>query len=229
LNLHPDVAAALVKLFHAQLDLGFQGNRDRSVAEAHEAIDAALEATQSLDEDRIIRRLVNLIDAAVRTNAFQRDGSGRRRPALAIKFDSHKIEGMPEPRPYREIFVYSPRVEGLHLRFGAIARGGLRWSDRPEDFRTEVLGLVKAQQVKNAIIVPVAARGAFVPGMMPKGADRETVFAEGTACYKIFVQTLLDVTDNLEGDVVIPPPDVRRRDADDPYLVVAADKGTATF
>ena len=229
MNLHADVAQALVTLFHAQLDIGFAGNRDRSANEAREAIAAALQATQSLDEDRIIRRVLNLVDAALRTNAFQRDGAGHRRPALAIKFDSGKIDGMPEPRPYREIFVYSPRVEGLHLRFGAIARGGLRWSDRPEDFRTEVLGLVKAQQVKNAIIVPVGAKGAFVPRMMPKGADRETVQAEGTACYKIFVQTLLDVTDNLEGDVVIPPPDVRRRDGDDPYLVVAADKGTATF
>ena len=229
LNLHPDVARALVELFHSQLDMGFSGNRERAVSEAHEAIATALEATQSLDEDRIIRRLLNLIDAAVRTNAFQRDGAGHRRPALAIKFDCSKIEGLPEPRPFREIFVYSPRVEGLHLRFGPIARGGLRWSDRPEDFRTEVLGLVKAQQVKNAIIVPVGAKGAFVPRMMPIGADRETVLAEGTACYKIFVQTLLDVTDNLEGDVVLPPPDVRRRDGDDPYLVVAADKGTATF
>src|SRR6201999_3408947 len=229
LNLHPDVATALVKLFHAELELGFTGNRDRAIAEAHEAINAALEATQSLDEDRIIRRLVNLIDAAVRTNAFQRDAAGRRRPALAIKFDCARVEGLPAPRPFREVFVYSPRVEGLHLRFGAIARGGLRWSDRPEDFRTEVLGLVKAQQVKNAIIVPVGAKGAFVPRMMPVGADRETVLAEGTACYKIFIQTLLDVTDNLEGDVVLPPPDVRRRDGDDPYLVVAADKGTATF
>jgi glutamate dehydrogenase len=229
LNLHPDVARNLVTLFHAQLEAGFGGNRERSAIEARDAIAAALQATQSLDEDRIIRRVLNLVDAALRTNAFQHDGAGRRRPALAIKFDSEKIEGMPEPRPYREIFVYSPRVEGLHLRFGAIARGGLRWSDRPEDFRTEVLGLVKAQQVKNAIIVPVGAKGAFVPRMMPKGADRETVQTEGTACYKIFVQTLLDVTDNLEGDVVIPPPDVRRRDGDDPYLVVAADKGTATF
>ncbi len=229
LNLHPDVAVALVTLFRTQLEVGFGGNRERSATEARDAIMAALQATQSLDEDRIIRRVLNLVDAALRTNAFQHDGAGRRRPALAIKFDSAKIEGMPEPKPYREIFVYSPRVEGLHLRFGAIARGGLRWSDRPEDFRTEVLGLVKAQQVKNAIIVPVGAKGAFVPRMMPKGADRETVFAEGTACYKIFVQTLLDVTDNLEGDVVIPPPDVRRRDEDDPYLVVAADKGTATF
>ena len=226
---HADVAVALVRLFHAQLDMNFIGNRERTIAEAHEAIAAALEATQSLDEDRILRRLSNLLDAAVRTNAFQRDGHGHRRPALAIKFDCSKIEALPEPRPFREIFVYSPRVEGLHLRFGAIARGGLRWSDRPEDFRTEVLGLVKAQQVKNAIIVPVGAKGAFVPKMMPAGADRETIQREGTACYQIFVQTLLDVTDNLEGDVVLPPPDVRRRDGDDPYLVVAADKGTASF
>ncbi|RYZ63800.1 MAG: NAD-glutamate dehydrogenase, partial [Proteobacteria bacterium] len=139
------------------------------------------------------------------------------------------VDALPEPKPYREIFVYSPRVEGLHLRFGPIARGGLRWSDRPEDFRTEVLGLVKAQQVKNAIIVPVGAKGAFVPKQTPPGADRETVMREGTICYKIFVSTLLDVTDNLELDQVIPPPDVVRRDGDDPYLVVAADKGTASF
>jgi glutamate dehydrogenase len=229
LNLHADIAQSLVTLFHAQLDAGFTGNRERSASEAREAIAAALAATQSLDEDRILRRVLNLIDSALRTNAFQLDAAGRRRPALAIKFDSHKIEGMPEPRPYREIFVYAPRVEGLHLRFGPIARGGLRWSDRPEDFRTEVLGLVKAQQVKNAIIVPVGAKGAFVPRMMPKGADREAVQAEGVACYTIFIQTLLDVTDNLDGDVVMPPPDVRRRDGDDPYLVVAADKGTSTF
>jgi glutamate dehydrogenase len=229
LNAHADVAVALVRLFHAQLDLGFSGNRERAVSEAHAQIAAALEATQSLDEDRIIRRVLNLIDAAVRTNAFQRDGAGNRRPALAVKFDCSKVEGLPAPRPYREIFVYSPRVEGLHLRFGAIARGGLRWSDRPEDFRTEVLGLVKAQQVKNAIIVPVGAKGAFVPRMIPLGADREATLREGTACYTIFIQTLLDVTDNLDGDIVLPPPDVRRRDGDDPYLVVAADKGTASF
>ncbi|MEO6396114.1 MAG: NAD-glutamate dehydrogenase domain-containing protein, partial [Devosia sp.] len=229
LNLHPDVASSLVTLFHTLLHPAYPGNRERALSGAREAIAAALEATESLDEDRIVRRFLNLVDAATRTNAFQMDAAGMRRPALAIKFDCHKVEGMPEPRPLREIFVYSPRVEGLHLRFGAIARGGLRWSDRPEDFRTEVLGLVKAQQVKNAIIVPVGAKGAFVPKQMPKGADRETVLKEGTACYKIFVSTLLDVTDNLEGDVLIPPPDVRRRDGDDPYLVVAADKGTATF
>ena len=229
LTLHPDVATALVALFRALLDLGFTGNRDKAVGGAHETIATALEATASLDEDRIIRRLTNLVDAAVRTNAFQRDAAGSRRPALAIKFDSAKVDGLPEPKPFREIFVYSPRVEGLHLRFGPIARGGIRWSDRPEDFRTEVLGLVKAQQVKNAIIVPVGAKGAFVPRMLPPGADRDTTLKEGTACYIIFIQTLLDVTDNLDGDMVVPPPDVRRRDGDDPYLVVAADKGTASF
>ena len=228
-NLHPEVATALVGLFRAQLDLGFAGNRDKAVGGAHEAITAALDATASLDEDRIIRRLTNLVDAA---GAHQRLPARRRwdrRPALAIKFDCSKVEGLPEPKPFREIFVYSPRVEGLHLRFGPIARGGIRWSDRPEDFRTEVLGLVKAQQVKNAIIVPVGAKGAFVPRMLPVGADRDAVLKEGTACYIIFIQTLLDVTDNLDGDMVVPPPDVRRRDGDDPYLVVAADKGTATF
>ena len=226
---HPDVGQSLVALFHAHNDPQYGGNRERGVASATEALKAALEATTSLDEDRIIRRYINLIEAVVRTNAYQRDSVGDRRPALALKFDCARIDGLPAPKPFREIFVYSPRVEGLHLRFGAIARGGIRWSDRPEDFRTEVLGLVKAQQVKNAIIVPVGAKGAFVPKQMPAGADRETTLREGTACYKIFISTLLDVTDNLEGDLVTPPPDVRRRDSDDPYLVVAADKGTASF
>ncbi len=229
LTLHADVAKALIQLFKALHDPDYAGNRERSAITARETIATALEATQSLDEDRIIRRFLNLVEASLRTNAWQRDSAGARRPALAIKFECAKVDGMPEPRPFREIFVYSPRVEGLHLRFGPIARGGLRWSDRPEDFRTEVLGLVKAQQVKNAIIVPVGAKGAFVPKQMPPGADRETTQREGTACYKVFVSTLLDVTDNLDGDVVLPPPDVRRRDSDDPYLVVAADKGTASF
>jgi len=226
---HGDVAEALVTLFHADNDPHFAGHRERATKEAHETIAAAVEATTSIDDDRILRRYLNLTEAVVRTNAYQRDQSGARRPALAIKFDCTKVDALPEPKPYREIFVYSPRVEGLHLRFGPIARGGLRWSDRPEDFRTEVLGLVKAQQVKNAIIVPVGAKGAFVPRQTPAGADRETVLREGTTCYKIFVSTLLDVTDNLELDTVVPPPDVLRRDGDDPYLVVAADKGTASF
>jgi len=226
---HAGVSAALVKLFHAENDPHFIGDRKDAADKARATILAAIEATSSLDEDRILRRYLNLAEAVLRTNAYQRDHTGSRRPALALKFDCSKVAELPEPRPYREIFVYSPRVEGLHLRFGPIARGGLRWSDRPEDFRTEVLGLVKAQQVKNAIIVPVGAKGAFVPKQMPAGADRETQLREGTSCYRIFVSTLLDVTDNLEGDTVVPPPDVLRRDGDDPYLVVAADKGTASF
>ena len=226
---HADVSAALVALFHAQNHPHFADQRDLAIEAARQTIAAAIEATSSLDEDRILRRYLNLTEAVVRTNAYQRDSVGARRPALALKFDCSKIDALPEPKPYREIFVYSPRVEGLHLRFGPIARGGLRWSDRPEDFRTEVLGLVKAQQVKNAIIVPVGAKGAFVPKQTPAGADRETVMREGTSCYKIFVSTLLDVTDNIEGDAIVPPPDVLRRDGDDAYLVVAADKGTASF
>ncbi len=226
---HGEVSAALVRLFHARNDPHHAGHRERSAQIARETVQAAIEATVSLDEDRILRRYLNLVDAVIRTNAYQRDHTGARRPALALKFDCRSIDALPEPRPFREIFVYSPRVEGIHLRFGPIARGGLRWSDRPEDFRTEVLGLVKAQQVKNAIIVPVGAKGAFVPRLTPAGADRETVLREGTSCYRIFVSTLLDVTDNLDGDTVVPPPDVVRRDGDDPYLVVAADKGTASF
>jgi glutamate dehydrogenase len=229
LDAHPDVAAALITLFHAENDPGFAGHRERAINAARETIAAALEATGSIDDDRIIRRYLNLVEAVVRTNAYQRDAAGNRRPALALKFDCGRIDELPQPTPFREIFVYSPRVEGLHLRFGAIARGGLRWSDRPEDFRTEVLGLVKAQQVKNAIIVPVGAKGAFVPKQMPPKPDRETQQREGTACYKIFVSTLLDVTDNLVGNQIVAPPDVITRDAEDPYLVVAADKGTATF
>jgi len=222
-------AAALVQLFHAANDPHFATDRTAAITAAHDVITAAVAATPSLDEDRILRRYLNLVEAVVRTNAYQRDQDGGRRPALALKFDCTIIDGLPAPKPYREIYVYSPRVEGLHLRFGPIARGGLRWSDRPEDFRTEVLGLVKAQQVKNAIIVPVGAKGAFVPKQTPADADRETVLREGTACYRIFISTLLDVTDSIAGDTVLPPPDVLRHDGDDPYLVVAADKGTASF
>ena len=229
LSTQPMAAIALCALFHTLNDPAFAGGRDAAAEDERKVLAAALEATTSLDEDRILRRFLNLVEASLRTNAYQRAADGARRPALAIKFDCVKIDGLPEPRPFREIFVYAPRVEGVHLRFGAIARGGLRWSDRPEDFRTEVLGLVKAQQVKNAVIVPVGAKGGFVPKAMPAGADRETVQAEGVACYRIFVSTLLDVTDNLDGDKLVPPQNVLRRDGDDPYLVVAADKGTASF
>ena len=149
---------------------------------------------------------------------------------IAIKFESGKITDLPLPRPLYEIFVYSPRVEGVHMRFGKVARGGIRWSDRPQDFRTEILGLVKAQQVKNAVIVPVGAKGGFVPKLMPKSPTREQLQAEGVATYKLFISTLLDITDNIHHDGTIVPPDcVVRHEGDDPYLVVAADKGTATF
>ena len=149
---------------------------------------------------------------------------------ISVKFESRKLTDLPLPRPLYEIFVYSPRVEGVHMRFGKVARGGIRWSDRPQDFRTEILGLVKAQQVKNAVIVPVGAKGGFVPKLMPKGATREIVQAEGVATYKLFISTLLDITDNIAPDgAIIPPANVVRHEGDDPYLVVAADKGTATF
>lgn len=221
-------AQALVALFEA-LHNPVLTDGPRQAEAARSAIAAELEQISSLDEDNIVRRFENLIEASLRTNNWQRNARGARRPALAIKFDSHKVDGMAEPRPYREISVYSPRVEGIHLRFGPIARGGLRWSDRPEDFRTEVLGLVKAQQVKNAVIVPVGAKGGFVPKRLSVGMPRDAFMAEGTESYKIFIGALLDVTDNLVEGVVVPPENMLRRDGDDPYLVVAADKGTASF
>ena len=192
-------------------------------------IETALTEVESLDEDRIIRHFVNVVQSAVRTNFYQRGADGEPKQEIAIKLDSRKVDGMPLPRPLYEIFIYSPRLEAVHLRFGKAARGGIRWSDRPQDFRTEVLGLVKAQQVKNACIVPVGAKGGFVPKRMPAG-PREAVQAEGVATYKIFMATLLDLTDNIAPDgAIVPPADVVRHDGDDPYLVVAADKGTATF
>ena len=162
--------------------------------------------------------------------SIQTDKDGQPKPLISVKFESRKLTDLPLPRPLYEIFVYSPRVEGVHMRFGKVARGGIRWSDRPQDFRTEILGLVKAQQVKNAVIVPVGAKGGFVPKLMPKGATREVVQAEGVATYKLFISTLLDITDNIGPDgAIIPPAHVVRHEGDDPYLVVAADKGTATF
>src|SRR5690606_29034240 len=169
-----------------------------------------------------------LIQATLRTNFYQADASGKPKPYFSFKFDPQAIPEMPRPVPEFEIFVYSPRVEGVHLRGGKVARGGLRWSDREEDYRTEVLGLVKAQQVKNAIIVPGGAKGGFVPRRLPSGS-RDEIFAEGLACYRIFISGLLDITDNLKEGQVVPPANVLRYDEDDPYLVVAADKGTAAF
>ncbi|WP_424983488.1 NAD-glutamate dehydrogenase [Maritalea sp. S77] len=228
LSKHPLTAKAIVDLFHARHNPNFNGDAQLVEQNARETIKQTLDQITSLDDDTIFRRFVNLVDSSLRTNFFQRP-NGQRRPALAIKFDASKVKGLPDPRPFREIFVYSPRVEGVHLRGGMIARGGLRWSDRPEDFRTEVLGLVKAQMVKNAVIVPVGAKGGFVPKQMPANPTREEFMAEGTASYKIFIGSLLDITDNLDVDEIIPPENVNRLDGDDPYLVVAADKGTATF
>jgi hypothetical protein len=183
----------------------------------------------SLDEDRILRQVLNLVDATVRTNFYQADGSGGLPTTLAFKLDSKAVEAAPQPRPFREIWVYSPRVEGVHLRFGPIARGGIRWSDRAQDFRTEVLGLVRAQLVKNAVIVPSGAKGGFLPKQMPRTGTREEIQKEGVAAYRIFISALLDLTDNIKDGKVVPPRQVVRHDGDDAYLVVAADKGTATF
>lgn len=225
---HPGLAAKLVELFYARFDPRAEAGRDDAEAKIVAEIEDGLGQVESLDEDTIVRRFLNLVRSTIRTNFFQTGKDGRVKPTFAFKLESRKVEGLPAPKPLFEIFVYSPRVEGVHLRFGKVARGGLRWSDRPQDFRTEVLGLVKAQQVKNAVIVPVGSKGGFVPKQLPAG-PRDAWFAEGTEAYRIFINALLDVTDDLKRDDLVPPPDVVRHDGDDPYLVVAADKGTATF
>jgi glutamate dehydrogenase len=204
------------------------GKRAEQEAAAREALSGLLDRVASLDEDRILRSFMGVIEATLRTNYFQRGADGRPKGYISFKFDSARVPDLPKPKPYREIFVYSPRVEGIHLRFGPVARGGLRWSDRREDFRTEVLGLVKAQMVKNTVIVPVGSKGGFFVKRPPAG-DRDALQAEGIACYQTFIRGLLDVTDNIVGGRIVPPVDVVRHDDDDPYLVVAADKGTATF
>ncbi|NVK35248.1 MAG: NAD-glutamate dehydrogenase [Rhodobacteraceae bacterium] len=230
LNNYPQIAASLVKLFHRRfLPSINKQDREESVAAINAEIATALETVSSLDDDRILRRFQNVIQSILRTNFYQVDENGQPKTTFSFKINSGQIEELPQPRPFREIFVYSPRVEGVHLRFGKVARGGLRWSDRPQDFRTEVLGLVKAQQVKNAVIVPVGAKGGFVPKHLPPASDREAWFKEGTESYKVFINALLDLTDNLIDDKIKPPHSVERYDEDDPYLVVAADKGTATF
>jgi glutamate dehydrogenase len=234
LRKHAAVAGALVQLFYTRfdprLDLSAETRASRE-REILSGIEAALQAIDSLDEDRIIRNFVGAITAAVRTNFYQLRRDGQPKNVIAIKFASRKLDSVPAPRPLYEVFLYSPRLEAVHLRFGKVARGGIRWSDRPQDFRTEILGLVKAQNVKNAVIVPVGAKGGFVPKRLPGGGGREAVQAEGVATYKLFISTLLDITDNigLGKTGVVHPADVVRHDDDDPYLVVAADKGTATF
>ena len=230
---HAGLAGTLARLFDARFDPSNDVDAVTRLLQADEfrtEATAALEEIPSLDDDRICRAILTLIDATLRTNAFRRRSDGEFADEIAVKLNSQAVAFLPEPRPMFEIFVCSPVVEGVHLRGGRVARGGLRWSDRPEDFRTEVLGLVKAQMVKNAVIVPVGAKGGFVikqstalPG------DRDAVRAEGVDRYRRFIRSLLDVTDNLNGAVVVRPPDCVIYDEDDPYLVVAADKGTATF
>src|SRR5690606_31706422 len=223
------LAGLLLQLFETRFDPDLSLTLEQRLEQQDKLraqITAGLEQVDNLSEDRIIRRYVELICATLRTNFYQ--GGETPKPYISFKFSPAEISEMPLPLPQYEIFVYSPRVEGIHLRGGKVARGGLRWSDRQEDYRTEVLGLVKAQQVKNSVIVPAGAKGGFVAKALPEG-DREAWLKEGVACYQMFIRGMLDVTDNLDGEAVVPPARVMRHDSDDPYLVVAADKGTATF
>ena len=224
---NPDLTRLIVSLFHALHDPDLEGNPNTRSADIRQRIDSELESVESADEDRILRRFVNLADATLRTNFYQLQEDGSPPPAIALKFDSAAVAELPSPRPWREIFVYSPRFEAVHLRGGRVARGGIRWSDRREDFRTEILGLVKAQMVKNSVIVPVGAKGGFVLKRPP--ADPAGFRAEGVACYRLFMSAMLDITDNLVDGETVERDRVVRHDGDDPYLVVAADKGTATF
>jgi glutamate dehydrogenase len=224
LNDNPAIAQKLAQLFALKFDPAHESGRAETLAAQQEAIEAQLTEVASLEQDRVLRQFLAAMGATVRTNAYQ---SGK--DCLSFKLRSREIPNVPEPRPFFEIWVYSPRVEGVHLRGGKVARGGLRWSDRRDDFRTEILGLVKAQQVKNTVIVPVGSKGGFVLKKAPLASDREAFMAEGVACYKTFLSGLLDVTDNMVKGAVVPPVNVVRHDEDDPYLVVAADKGTASF
>jgi glutamate dehydrogenase len=229
----PAIARLIIDLFQTKFDPGLFASPDQRAAQGGEvfnAIISALQAVESLDADRVLRRMALLVRAITRTNFYQIGADDRPKPYISFKIASQTLDDLPVPKPYREIFVWAPHVEGVHLRFGPVARGGLRWSDRRDDFRTEVLGLVKAQNVKNAVIVPVGSKGGFYPKRLPRGGTAEAVRAEGVRAYRTFLCGLLDLTDNLDGEgAVIRPQGVIAHDGDDPYLVVAADKGTATF
>jgi glutamate dehydrogenase len=224
---HPEIATMLLGLFVARFD---PDRRDDLVADQiSEEIGEAIDAVESLDEDRILRSFLDVVRAILRTNFFRVDAEGRPAPYLSLKLDPSRVPLLPLPRPQFEVFVYSPRVEGVHLRGGRVARGGIRWSDRPEDFRTEILGLMKAQMVKNALIVPVGAKGGFVVKRPPPEGGREALLEEAIACYETFLLGLLDVTDSIVGGEIVAPEQAVSHDEGDPYLVVAADKGTASF
>ncbi|KTC97144.1 NAD-glutamate dehydrogenase [Legionella geestiana] len=229
LNNNPALARKLVELFELRFVLNQEESREERTDALAKQIIADLDAVTNLDEDRIIRQYVHTILATLRTNYYQMDKAGNPRNYISIKLNSRAVPGLPKPMPLYEIFMCSPRVEGVHLRGGKVARGGLRWSDRREDFRTEILGLMKAQQVKNSVIVPSGAKGGFVPKQMPANPSREDMMAEGILCYRLFIRSLLDITDNYVEGKVQKPAGVVCHDGDDPYLVVAADKGTATF
>ncbi|HTI16959.1 MAG TPA: NAD-glutamate dehydrogenase, partial [Trinickia sp.] len=226
---NPALSRHLAELFIARFDPAADSRRAACSEALQRGIEEALDQVPNLDEDRILRQFLGVIMATVRTNYFQRDAFGQPLPYLSFKLDPQRVPGLPDPKPMFEIWVYSPRVEGVHLRGGRVARGGLRWSDRREDFRTEVLGLMKAQMVKNVVIVPVGSKGGFVVKNPPSTGDRDAFMREGVACYQTFLRGLLDITDNRVGGAVVHPREVVRHDGDDPYLVVAADKGTATF
>ena len=229
---NPEVVEALLALFELKFALGGDDveARKAQAEDARAQIDALLQKVASLDHDRVLRRLSALIGAMQRTNYFQPGADGQPKDYISFKVASRELTDLPEPKPYREIFILAPHVEGVHLRFGPVARGGLRWSDRKDDFRTEVLGLVKAQQVKNAVIVPVGSKGGFFPKQLPRNGTPDAVRAEAVRAYKTFLSGLLDLTDNIDArGTIVPPKDVVAWDAPDPYLVVAADKGTATF
>ena len=230
---HPGVARLILDLFRIKFDPAIAVDikaRETQAAAVMGEIVAALQAVDSLDHDRVLRRLALLVGAVKRTNFYQLSDDGGPKPYISFKVASRELDDLPAPKPYREIFVSAPHVEGVHLRFGPVARGGLRWSDRRDDFRTEVLGLVKAQQVKNAVIVPVGSKGGFYPKQLPRGGAPDAVRAEGIRSYRTFLSGLLDITDNIDADNnVVRPASVIAHEGDDPYLVVAADKGTATF
>jgi glutamate dehydrogenase len=230
---YPVIARGLVDLFLARFDPAFgeavSDARKSRGATIEAVLATALEGVATLDEDRILRRFLNAVGSTLRTNFWQTSTDGAAKEWISIKIDSRAIDDLPAPRPLVEIFVYSPRMEGIHLRGGRVARGGIRWSDRREDFRTEILSLMKTQMVKNAVIVPVGSKGGFYVKRPPLGGTREQVQAEGIACYQTLIRGLLDLTDNYTASGIAPPASVVRHDGDDPYLVVAADKGTATF